>query len=96
MDVEYMDFEGLSVPVLCYLLFLMSLSTQLVTNDGSKTPIAYFHQKRYGVFGKKRPAFLEITPAGGHMIDVIVYTFVYIEKIRKDKERAARSNGGGG
>ncbi len=30
------------------------------------------------------------------MADLIFFTFIYIEKIRKEKERASRNNGGGG
>ena len=31
-----------------------------------------------------------------HMLDLIVLTFVYVEKLRMDKERAARNSSGGG
>ncbi|KAK7442480.1 hypothetical protein VKT23_016077 [Stygiomarasmius scandens] len=68
----------------------------LRTNDADKTPVAYFHRRKLGIFSKSEPAYLEIYPAGEHMVNEIVTTFVYIEKIRKEKERAARSNGGGG
>ncbi|TFK34265.1 hypothetical protein BDQ12DRAFT_613813, partial [Crucibulum laeve] len=69
---------------------------ELVVNDGTKTPVARFHRQRLGILSKARPASLEIFPAGEHIADVIVVTFVYIEKLRKDRERASRSNGGGG
>ncbi|KAF5345048.1 hypothetical protein D9758_010441 [Tetrapyrgos nigripes] len=63
----------------------------LRTNDASKTPIAQFHRRRLGLFSKKAPAYLEIYPQGEHMVDEIFTTFIYIEKIRKEKERAARN-----
>ncbi|KAJ7582043.1 hypothetical protein C8J56DRAFT_793156, partial [Mycena floridula] len=64
----------------------------LVTDDKSETLIATFHRKRW-LFGK-RQAYLEIFPEGMHLADVILVTFIYIEKIRRDKERAASRNGG--
>lgn len=66
-------------------------NTQLILNDGSKTLIARFHRRSLGLFGTKgpRPAYLEIVPGYESMADLIFFTFVYIEKIRKDKERAA-------
>ncbi|KAF9009728.1 hypothetical protein BDQ17DRAFT_1235777 [Cyathus striatus] len=56
----------------------------LFLNDDSKTPVAHFHHKHYGIFRKKRPASLEIFPAGEHMMDLILVTFIYIEKLRVD------------
>ncbi|PBK89659.1 hypothetical protein ARMGADRAFT_970088 [Armillaria gallica] len=72
--------------------------SKLVLNDGSETLIAKFHIRKYGVFNaaKARPAYLEILPEGEHMVDVIFFTFVYIEKIRKEKERAAQSSAAAG
>ncbi|TFK34267.1 hypothetical protein BDQ12DRAFT_763694 [Crucibulum laeve] len=63
---------------------------ELVMNDGSKTPIARCHRKKFGILSKAAcPASLEIFPAGKHIADVIVVTFVYIEKLRKDREQAS-------
>ncbi|KAK0234910.1 hypothetical protein EDD85DRAFT_61092 [Armillaria nabsnona] len=72
--------------------------SKLVLNDGSETLIAKFHIRKYGVFNaaKARPAYLEILPEGEHMVDVIFFTFVYIEKIRKEQERAAQSSAAAG
>ncbi|KAF8801977.1 hypothetical protein BYT27DRAFT_7197424 [Phlegmacium glaucopus] len=43
-----------------------------------------------------RPASLEISPQGQHMVDLIVVTFIFVEKLRTDRERHSRSHGGGG
>ena len=59
-------------------------------NDSPKTPVACFHRQHFGIIGKARPASLEIFEAGKGMVDLIVVTGVYMEKLRKDKERAAR------
>ncbi|ESK83750.1 hypothetical protein Moror_2091 [Moniliophthora roreri MCA 2997] len=70
--------------------------SELFLKDSAKTPVAKFHRKSSRVVGKSRPAYLEIFPAGEHMVDEIFVTFIYIEKLRKEKERAARPKGGGG
>ncbi|KAL0947777.1 hypothetical protein HGRIS_013852 [Hohenbuehelia grisea] len=58
----------------------------LYRNDHDRVPVARFHGKRFGVPGicKPRDAFLEILPAGEHIADSVVMTFVYIEKRRRD------------
>jgi hypothetical protein len=68
---------------------------KLFLNDASTTPVATFHTKNWGIFSEKRPAFLEIFPPGEHMVELILITFIYMEKLRKDRERS-RSHGGGG
>ncbi|KAM6493987.1 hypothetical protein JOM56_010348 [Amanita muscaria] len=62
---------------------------ELVRLDSVKTPIARFHRRRLGVLKKRRPASLEIFPEGTHMVDLILITFVYIQKIRNDAEQTA-------
>jgi len=55
-------------------------------NDSAKTPVAYFHRRKLGIIGDARPASLEIFTAGQDMVDLIVVTGVYVEKLRKAKE----------
>jgi hypothetical protein len=55
-------------------------------DDGSKTIVARFHDSTLGIIGKKRKASLEILPAGTHIIDQIVITFLYMDKLRKDSQ----------
>ncbi|KAF8916992.1 hypothetical protein CPB85DRAFT_1431613 [Mucidula mucida] len=71
----------------------------------SNTPIAKFHRKHSGLFTKKRKAYLEVFPAGEHIVDAILVTFIYIETARRvsRKERSSDididldgGNGGGG
>ena len=66
-------------------------------NDSAKTPVARFHPRQLRIIciGATRPASLEIFAAGKDMVDLIVVTGVYMEKVRKEKERAANSGGGG-
>jgi len=60
---------------------------QLETADESKTLIARSHRSNLGIIGKQRNASLEISPAGQHIVDDIVVTFLWMEKIRSDRER---------
>jgi len=46
-----------------------------------------------GIIGKARPASLEIFAAGKDMVDLVVVTGVYMEKRRKEKERALKNSG---
>ncbi|KAH7908311.1 hypothetical protein BJ138DRAFT_1013027, partial [Hygrophoropsis aurantiaca] len=60
----------------------------LYLNDGSDKVIARFHRSNMGIIGKQRSACLEISPEGEHMVDIIIITFIYIEKLRRRKESA--------
>lgn len=63
-------------------------------NDFAKTPVARFYRRQLGIIRKLRPASLEIYAAGKNMVDLIVVTGVYMEKRRREKEKAAHSSGG--
>ncbi|KAF8894852.1 hypothetical protein BD779DRAFT_867293 [Infundibulicybe gibba] len=69
-------------------------TSTLVTNDKAKTRVARFHRKHY-IFNR-RPASLEIYPGGEEIMDTILVTFIYVEKIRKDAENASKRSHGGG
>jgi len=49
-------------------------------------PIAVFHRKRLGILRTARPASLEIFLVGEAIADTIIVTFIYMEKMRKDRE----------
>ena len=90
-------------PVVCITSSRYLLSTQaapqfqLYTNDDTNTHVAKFHQKDIiSITPNAKRATLEIYPAGEHMVDLIVVSLVYVEKLRRDRERAAHSGGGGG
>ncbi|KAG2021258.1 hypothetical protein CC2G_006512 [Coprinopsis cinerea AmutBmut pab1-1] len=82
---------------------------ELYLNDKSKTLIAKYHLKHYGIIKDARPASLEIydsrfefppesqlpppdegerTRKSARMVDWIVTTFVYIAKLREDRDSA--------
>ncbi|KAK7436905.1 hypothetical protein VKT23_018925 [Stygiomarasmius scandens] len=76
-----------------YKWILGTFTPELIKDDSSKTPIAKFHRRDLGILSKskKSPAYLEIYAEGEHIVDEIFSTFVYIERLRKKKERAARA-----
>ncbi|KAK0475747.1 hypothetical protein IW261DRAFT_455137 [Armillaria novae-zelandiae] len=74
-----------------HVIYHTDTGIKLFRNDGSDTPIAKWHIRNRGLFNpaKAKPAYLEIFPEGEHMVDDIFFTFIYVEKIRKENERAA-------
>jgi len=70
----------------------------LSLDDNSRTEIARYHRATLGIIGKKRKACLEVAPEAEHMLDLVILSFIYVEKLRMDKEtrrkRAAASGGG--
>jgi len=63
----------------------------LELNDGSQTPVARGHRSNIGILGKPRQACLEIFPGFEHLVDIILVTYIFIEKLRKDRERDGRN-----
>ncbi|KAF8552670.1 hypothetical protein OG21DRAFT_1415673 [Imleria badia] len=58
----------------------------LSRDDGSRTEVARYRKGSLGIVGPKRKPRLEIDPDMEHMLDLLVLTFVYVEKIRMDKD----------
>jgi hypothetical protein len=63
---------------------------QLSLNDGSRTVVARSHR----VTGRRRKATLEISPTLAPMMDVVILTFVFVEKLRMEKEQVLKATAG--
>ncbi|KAH7911072.1 hypothetical protein BJ138DRAFT_1151493 [Hygrophoropsis aurantiaca] len=63
-------------------------SVTLELADGSQTNLASF--QRISTFGGSG-AVLEVSPLVSHMLDLVILTFIYVEKLRRDKETATRN-----
>ncbi|KAF9219198.1 hypothetical protein BS17DRAFT_789978 [Gyrodon lividus] len=63
-------------------------------NNQSRTEAARYHRSTLGIFGPKKKPCLDVHPDVMHMLDLIVLTFVYVEKLRMDMEIATASSGG--
>lgn len=56
--------------------------------------VARQHRATLGILGPRQNAYLDVNPDMWHMLDMIVVTFVYVEKLHMDKERGAQRNSG--
>jgi len=59
--------------------------TKLKLNDGSDTLVAEYRCKSVGLISKARDPYLEIFPPYEHMVDEIIITFVYVERLRHSR-----------
>ncbi|KAF8123573.1 hypothetical protein EV363DRAFT_1493069 [Boletus edulis] len=59
---------------------------QLSRDDKSRAKLVRYHKGSLGIIGPKRKPRLDVDPAVEHMLDLIVLTFVYVEKVRRDKD----------
>ncbi|KAG2365620.1 hypothetical protein BDR07DRAFT_1398217 [Suillus spraguei] len=73
----------------------LDLETSVVVlsrDDSSRMQVARFHRATLGIIGKSRKAMLEVSPEVAHMMDTVIMTFIYVEKLRRDQEDSP--NGG--
>ncbi|KAH7921065.1 hypothetical protein BV22DRAFT_1049898 [Leucogyrophana mollusca] len=63
----------------------------LYLNSTFKTEVARLHRRSLGIIGRKKSPYLEVSPQVEHMLDLIILTFIYVEKLRMDKEKASES-----
>ncbi|KAI6101919.1 hypothetical protein F5141DRAFT_1136393 [Pisolithus sp. B1] len=90
-----MDFKFVRVctcPKVCHdSPALTGFCTQLSRNDATRQELARFHRQRIGIIGSRREPYLDVDLALKHMLDMVVLSFIYVEKLRMDKERRAKS-----
>ncbi|KAG1743947.1 hypothetical protein EDD22DRAFT_919937 [Suillus occidentalis] len=63
----------------------------LSRNETLRTEVARYHRATLGIIGRKREATLEVSPGVVHMMDTIIITFIYVEKLRRETERRSRT-----
>ncbi|KIM56369.1 hypothetical protein SCLCIDRAFT_132908 [Scleroderma citrinum Foug A] len=70
----------------------------LSQDDATRRELARSYRRCLGILGPKREPSLDMHPDLMPIVDTVVLTFVYVEKLRMDKEeqrkRAAASGGG--
>ncbi|KAG2364505.1 hypothetical protein BDR07DRAFT_1401425 [Suillus spraguei] len=59
---------------------LKSRGVVLSRDDGFRMEVARFHRATLGIRGRNV----------AHMMDTVIMTFIYVEKLRRDKEEASR------
>ncbi|KAH7909213.1 hypothetical protein BJ138DRAFT_256065 [Hygrophoropsis aurantiaca] len=74
------------------------LTVVLYLNDGSepKTEVARYQRRSLGIVGKKHDPYLDVFSEGEGILDTLILTFIYVEKLRMDKERNAHRAGAAG
>ncbi|KAI6014649.1 hypothetical protein EDC04DRAFT_2578696 [Pisolithus marmoratus] len=68
--------------------------TQLSRNDATRQELARSHRRRLGIIGPRRDPSLDVDPGLMNILDTIILTFVYVEKLRRDKEEQAKQSSG--
>ncbi|KAF5348386.1 hypothetical protein D9758_010919 [Tetrapyrgos nigripes] len=61
---------------------------QLTAAENPNEVVARFHRRKLALWNTP-PGYLEILPAGQHLTDEILVTFLFIERLRRDKEKQA-------
>ncbi|KAI6012971.1 hypothetical protein EDC04DRAFT_2579717 [Pisolithus marmoratus] len=58
--------------------------------DETRQEVARLYRRKLGIIGAKRDPYLEVNEELAHMLDMVVLTFIYVEKLRMDEEEAAK------
>ncbi|KAJ7490970.1 hypothetical protein FB451DRAFT_628578 [Mycena latifolia] len=59
-------------------------TTKLTLHDDAETQVARYHSKKRGLLSKPQKASLEVFSPFEDMVDEIVVTFVYMERLREE------------
>lgn len=57
----------------------------LSRNEKLQTEVTRYHRATLGIVGRERKATLEVSPRVAHMMDTITTTFIYVEKLRRER-----------
>lgn len=52
----------------------------------ARAHLVKFHTRNFGIRKPSHPPFLEIAPEVAHMLDHIIVTYIYMERMRRDVE----------
>lgn len=58
-------------------------------HDSSGAIVAEYHEKRLHLLSPSTPGYVEVTPQATHMLDLIIVTLVYVDKVRADNIKIA-------
>ena len=60
-------------------------------DDETGQEVARSHRRSYGIIGSKQDPYLEIHPDLAYILDTVILTFIYVEKLRMDEDAAKYS-----
>ena len=63
-----------------------------MTSGGSHEEVVRFHKKNLGIMKKSHPAYLNVSPEVVPMLDHIILTFVYVERLRRKRDKYKEVN----
>ena len=92
-----------SVVVVCHIVFIRrsysdDYCRQLSQDDATRRELARSYRRCSGILRPKREPSLDMHPDLMPIIDTVVLTFVYVERLRMDKDeqrKQAAASGGG-
>ncbi|KAI6109105.1 hypothetical protein EV401DRAFT_1891585 [Pisolithus croceorrhizus] len=60
-----------------------------LTEEGSGDELAKYHKRNLGIMSPSHAPYLEVSPSLSHLLDYVVVTFVYAQKLSQDKKSTA-------
>ncbi|KAI6111311.1 hypothetical protein F5141DRAFT_1113891 [Pisolithus sp. B1] len=61
--------------------------------QGTNLQLVKYHRRNVGIMSPSHPPYLEISPSVYHILDLVLVTFIYAERISKRREAGARAAG---
>jgi len=61
---------------------------KLYLKDAPRALVASYHPRSFGIIRDAHPSSFEIFPEGQHMVDLIFVTFIFVDKLRMQRNRA--------
>ncbi|KAI6037146.1 hypothetical protein BKA83DRAFT_4172375 [Pisolithus microcarpus] len=61
--------------------------------QGTSLQLVKYHRRNVGIMSPSHPPYLEISPSVYHILDLVLVTFIYVERISKRREAGARAAG---
>ncbi|KAL4075261.1 hypothetical protein V8B97DRAFT_1915875 [Scleroderma yunnanense] len=75
-------------------LALLTVGPQLKA-EGSSTRLVKYHKRNLGILSPSHAPYLEVSHSVSHMLDYVVVTFIYAEKLSKKREEESLSAAAG-
>ncbi|KAL4065108.1 hypothetical protein J3A83DRAFT_4375596 [Scleroderma citrinum] len=63
--------------------------------EGSSTRLVKYHKRNLGILSPSHAPYLEVSHSVSHMLDYVVVTFIYAEKLSKKREEESLSAAAG-
>ncbi|KAI5993958.1 hypothetical protein EDD15DRAFT_2263594 [Pisolithus albus] len=61
--------------------------------QGTNLQLVKYHRRNVGIMSPSHPPYLEISPSVYHILDFVLITFIYVERMSRRREAGARAAG---